>query len=124
MKLGILLLAICTFAGCSNASREAPHATACKPIGARVNQVPVQGSIYGSVGTRVRIPLCPGIKMPLEFIGPGDTNYLALKRKASREMRELQFTGIGSGYIVKDGGTYVFIAITLENLRPTGQGSR
>jgi hypothetical protein len=91
----------------------------CSPIGKRIRDQSVRGVIYGDVGAKAEVKSCPGIRLPLVFVGTEPTDYQRLKLISQRRHSAVSFSGLGDGYIVKDGAPdrYSLLLVALTDIR-------
>lgn len=87
-------------------------------IGKRIHEQPIRGIIFGSVGAKAEVGICPGVRLPVAFIGGEPDEYQRLKRIAEQREDVLGFDAMADGYIVSDGpGQYAILLVTLEKVR-------
>ena len=78
----------------------------------------MHGIIFGSVGAKAEVGVCPNVRLPLAFIGEKPEEYRRLELLAEEREDVLGFDANGDGYIVTDGpGRYVLLLITLDKVR-------
>ncbi len=118
---GLLRTLWCLLGGASLiscGSNPGPAKVLCPSVGQRLQEQPVRGIIYGSVGAKAEVSACPGVQLGFAFIGDEPAEYRRLEKLAEQREDVLGFDAVGDGYIVTDGpGRYVLLLITLNKVR-------
>jgi hypothetical protein len=83
----------------------------------RQQQLTVHGFIYGSVGAKVVLSICPKRKLPFAFIGDPPPEYQKLKKLAERGEEARSFIGVADGYMVENSpGELSLLILSLDNV--------
>jgi hypothetical protein len=99
------------------ASSQPPKLTCRLPLGKRTGEQPLSGVIYGSVGAKVELKACPGVRLAFAFIGGEPAGYQTLKQLAVRKEQALGFKAFADGYIVQQfPGEYSLVIISLDRV--------
>jgi hypothetical protein len=78
----------------------------------------LRGIIFGEVGAKAEVAVCPGMQLPFAFVGDEPEDFKRLKRLAKAREDVLGFNARGDGYIVTDGpGEYALLLISLDKVR-------
>ena len=103
----------------ASCSADKPSAEAvCPSVGQRIGEQPLRGIIYANIATKALVKACPGVELPLAFIGSEPADYQRLKQLAESRGGVVGFKALGDGYIVTDGpGQYVLLVMTLSHFR-------
>lgn len=113
----VLVAVIVALASCSSEPNKPANRT-CAHLGQRLGETPIKGFIFGSVGAKALIPACPGVEVPIAFIGEEPSDYKQLVVAASQREQVVAFDAVADGFVVQErDGDPVLILMTLGQLR-------
>ncbi|WP_308514401.1 hypothetical protein [Sphingomonas flavescens] len=101
--------------GCSaSEDREDKGAAkpACSLVGQRIREEHLRGIIFGEVGAKAEVAVCPSLRLPFAFVGDAPKVYKRLERLAAEREDVVGFNARGEGYIVTDGPSRYTLLLT------------
>lgn len=86
-------------------------------LGQQLNDQPLEGIIFGEIGTKIRTKTCPGIDMGLASLSELPEDLANLAKRSADVMEPVGFKAVSSGFIVRNGSKYTFIAMHIYDVQ-------
>ncbi len=112
-----LLILIATATSCTSEPPELAKSQ-CSRVGQRLGETPVKGFIFGELGTKVLLNSCPGVQVPITFIGDAPPEFMKLVSVAVQREDVVGFEAVANGFVVQERDRDpVLILTSLDKLR-------